>query len=65
MESRDWIFNSDPRDRFSFVSACQTLDFDPEYMRRGVAKYIERVEAGHQVALRHTHNNGYRRAVTR
>ena len=59
-ESRNWIFYSDPRDRFSFDSACETIEFDPDYMRRGVAKYIERIQAGRQEAMRHTHNVGRR-----
>ena len=48
-EAREWIFDQDDREPFSFLSVCEILNFDPSYLRRGVqakmtAKSLQRGE---------------------
>lgn len=38
-EAEEWFFNDDPHWLFSFVNICAVLDFDPEYLRRGLARW--------------------------
>ena len=57
-ESRDWIFNSDPRDRFSFDGACEVAGIEAVYFRLGLARYIERLQANPARAFHRNHNNG-------
>ena len=35
-EAHDWLFAQDERDPFSFLNVCDTLNFNPNYLRRGI-----------------------------
>ena len=36
-DAREWIFDDDERDPFSFRNVCAALGFDPSYIRRGIS----------------------------
>lgn len=36
-EAKDWIFDENERDAFSFLNICAALNLDPSYIRRGIA----------------------------
>jgi hypothetical protein len=35
-EAHDWLFSQDERDPFSFLNVCDNLNFNPNYLRRGI-----------------------------
>lgn len=35
-EAHEWLFSQDERDPFSFLNVCDTLNFNPNYLRRGI-----------------------------
>ena len=35
-DAREWLFDHDEKDPFSFLSVCETLNLDPSYLRRGI-----------------------------
>lgn len=37
-EAEEWLFSDDPRWLFSFVNICAALNFDPDYIRRGLTQ---------------------------
>lgn len=39
-EAREWIFDENERDAFSFLNICEALELDPCYIRRGIATLI-------------------------
>jgi hypothetical protein len=41
-ESEDWIMGWDDDWIFSFVSVCELLGFNPEYVRRGLLRWKEK-----------------------
>jgi hypothetical protein len=41
-DARRWIFADDDGEAFSFVNVCDALNFDPAYIRRGVAQAEQR-----------------------
>jgi hypothetical protein len=41
-ESEDWIMGRDDDWIFSFVSVCELLRFNPEYVRRGLLRWKEK-----------------------
>ncbi|HXG50963.1 MAG TPA: hypothetical protein VNN77_06085 [candidate division Zixibacteria bacterium] len=43
-EARDWIFDPDDEEPFSFVNICEALSLDPDYIRRGILRWRERRE---------------------
>src|ERR1051325_566219 len=36
-DAREWLFDDDERDPFSFRNVCAALRFDPSYIRRGIS----------------------------
>src|ERR1041384_2300739 len=36
-DAKEWLFDDDERDPFSFRNVCAALRFDPGYIRRGVS----------------------------
>ena len=36
-DAREWLFDDDERDPFSFRNVCAALHFDPGYIRRGIS----------------------------
>ena len=41
-DAAEWIENRDHQEAFSFESISETLDINPEYLRRGLAAWRER-----------------------
>jgi hypothetical protein len=39
-EAQEWLFDDDEKEPFSFLSVCDSLNFDPSYLRRGVREKI-------------------------
>jgi hypothetical protein len=37
-DAREWLFDHDERDPFSFLSVCEILNLDPSYLRRGISE---------------------------
>lgn len=35
-EAREWLFDHEEKEPFSFLNVCETLDLDPGYLRRGI-----------------------------
>ena len=35
-DAREWLFEDDEKEPFSFLNVCDSLNFDPSYLRRGV-----------------------------
>ncbi len=35
-EAREWLFDQDEKEPFSFLNVCEILNFDPSYLRRGI-----------------------------
>jgi hypothetical protein len=35
-EAKEWIFDEDEKNTFSFLNVCDALDLDPCYIRRGI-----------------------------
>jgi len=35
-EAQEWLFDEDEKEPFSFLNVCDSLNFDPSYLRRGV-----------------------------
>ena len=35
-EAHEWLFAKDEREPFSFLNVCGTLNFNPNYLRRGI-----------------------------
>jgi hypothetical protein len=51
-EAEHWIIIKDKKSAFSFDNVCEMLDFDPEYMRRGLRNWkIHKLEAIEQVHI--------------
>ncbi len=42
-EAEDWILNDDKSYLFSFENICEFLTLDPDYLRRGLIRWKERV----------------------
>jgi len=40
-EAQEWLFAQDEKDPFSFLNVCEILNFDPNYLRRGIKARIE------------------------
>lgn len=40
-EAHDWLFAQDERDPFSFLNVCDTLNFNPNYLRRGIQSKMQ------------------------
>ncbi len=51
-EARRWIFDDDEAATFSFVNVCDALDFDPAYIRRGVAQSEQRQHESQRAEMR-------------
>lgn len=47
-EAEEWLFSSDHSWVFSYENICQTLDLNPDYIRRGLQEWRQRtlLEAG-------------------
>lgn len=45
-EAQAWIFSSDRTWQFSFLNICETLDIDPDYVRRGLERWRRRTALG-------------------
>jgi len=41
-ETEDWIMEQDSDSIFSFVSICEVLGLNPEYVRRGLLRWKEK-----------------------
>ena len=39
-EAQEWLFAHDEKDAFSFLNVCEILNFDPNYLRRGIMAKI-------------------------
>ena len=37
-EAKEWLFDNDEKEPFSFLNVCASLNFDPSYLRRGVVE---------------------------
>jgi hypothetical protein len=35
-DAREWLFDEEEKEPFSFLNVCDSLNFDPSYLRRGV-----------------------------
>jgi hypothetical protein len=35
-DAREWLFEDEEKEPFSFLNVCDSLNFDPSYLRRGV-----------------------------
>ena len=35
-EAREWLFDQDEKEPFSFLNGCEIINFDPSYLRRGI-----------------------------
>ena len=44
-EAEAWLFSDDPSWIFSFASICAAMGLDPDYLRRGLRQWQERVES--------------------
>src|SRR5262245_27523997 len=42
-EAREWLFSDESNGGFAFVSISAELGFDPNYIRRGLRRWYERV----------------------
>ena len=40
-EAQEWLFAQDEKDPFSFLNVCEILNFDPNYLRRGIQARIQ------------------------
>jgi len=40
-EAEDWFFSNDSRWLFSFVSICDSLELEPEYLRKRLKHWSE------------------------
>jgi hypothetical protein len=38
-ETEEWFFRDDPQWPFSFISICDALNLDPDYIRRGLQQW--------------------------
>lgn len=38
-EAEEWFFRNDPEWPFSFISICDALNLDPDYIRRGLQQW--------------------------
>jgi hypothetical protein len=45
-EAEAWLFFDESNRVFSFVSVCNLLGFDPDYLRRGLRQWQARALAG-------------------
>lgn len=45
-EAKDWIFDTDGDELFSFEHICEILGFDPNYIRRGLLLWSNAVLTG-------------------
>jgi hypothetical protein len=45
-EAEEWIMNTDRSYLFSFENVCETLGFDPNYMREGLQRWKRSVVLG-------------------
>ena len=64
-EAEEWIENTDATWLFSFENICHVLDFDAQYIRRGLHALRHRPAAGRQtpvVSLRDTEGSELRKA---
>src|SRR5688572_5814305 len=44
-EAEEWLFSSDHSWVFSYENICQTLDLNPDYIRRGLQEWRQRLLA--------------------
>lgn len=44
-EAEEWFFNENDSWPFSFVCICETLDLDPDYIRRGIRRWRQQPPA--------------------
>ena len=44
-EAEEWLFSSDNAWVFSYENICQTLDLNPDYIRRGLQEWRQRTVA--------------------
>jgi hypothetical protein len=52
-EAHDWLFSQDERDPFSFLNVCDNLNFNPNYLRRGIqAKMAAKLALGAESVAR-------------
>jgi hypothetical protein len=49
-EAEGWVHDQNGDWPFSFVSVCETLGFDPDYLRRGIIRWKENASAQHTQA---------------
>jgi hypothetical protein len=47
-EALEWLFSDDADWLFSFISICEALGFDPDYLRRGLKHWQERAQSASQ-----------------
>ena len=47
-EAREWIFSDDDSWFCSFVSICTLMNFDPDYLRRGLRRWEAEARKAHQ-----------------
>ncbi|MGH7888416.1 MAG: hypothetical protein ACREPG_11150 [Candidatus Binatia bacterium] len=51
-DARRWLFDDDESETFSFVNVCDTLSFDPAYIRRGVVQAEQRLREAQRAEKR-------------
>jgi hypothetical protein len=40
-DAQEWLFDADEKEPFSFLNVCDSLNFDPSYLRRGVLEKMQ------------------------
>lgn len=53
-EAHDWLFAQDERDPFSFLNVCDTLNFNPNYLRRGIQSKMQALSVRRTQLVAHT-----------
>lgn len=39
--TREWVLSRESEDLYSFENICETLKIDPDYLRRGLGRWLE------------------------
>lgn len=53
-EAHEWLFDQDERDPFSFLNVCDTLSFNPNYLRRGIQAKMQALSVRRAEFAAHT-----------
>jgi hypothetical protein len=68
-EAREWLFDHEEKEPFSFLNVCETLDLDPSYLRRGIQEKMRsnavEVEMPARRSIRMSRLNGVSRIAVK